>query len=622
MTGETRRLAAIVAADVAGYSRLMGADEEGTIAALRGHRAAVIEPKLAEFHGRIANTAGDSFLIEFSSAVDALRCAIDIQAGIAARNADIPEDRRLVLRIGINVGDVVANGDDLLGDGVNVAARLEALADSGGICLSRSARDQVRDRLDIALEDLGEIEVKNIARPVRAFRVAGLGSAASSAIPAKRPRAVYAALAVVLAAIAAGGIWWSQQERAVSTAADALSPDKPSIAVLPFSNVSGDEDQAYFADGITEDITTDLSKVAGLYVTSRSATLRYRDKDQDPKVIAAALRVRHILTGSVRRAGQKLRITASLMDTRTGGQLWAERFDRDTQDVFAIQDEIADRVVSRLSATLTGVTLNHAKRTYTPDVRAYDAYIRGRATRIPPTPANLAAALKLYRKAIEIDPKFSGGYAGASFVEVLLYSETRQTREEAAKHMQDALQLAQKAVELDPTFGPAWGSLAEARFRNGEFDAAVSAIERAVAVAPSDALMRARYGRILGHVDRAADGVAEIRRAIRMSPDNLPFAYFLGATLRADGQFEKAVEALLDHRRRLGGRIAPAPTAQLVAAYAQSGQTDKAASEAARLLERAKGYTVERAARTHNYKSAAQKRAFADALIKAGIPAS
>lgn len=319
MIGETRRLAAIVAADVAGYSRLMGADEEGTIAALRGHRQAVIEPKLAEFHGRIANTAGDSFLIEFSSAVDALRCAIDIQAGIAARNADVPEDRRLVLRIGINVGDVVANGDDLLGDGVNVAARLEALADSGGICLSRSARDQVRDRLDIALEDLGEIEVKNIARPVRAFRVAGLGSAAPSATPAKRPNAVYAVLAVVLAAIAAGGIWWSQQDRPVSTAADAVSPDKPSIAVLPFSNVSGDKDQAYFADGITEDITTDLSKVAGLYVTSRSATLRYRGKDQDPKVIAAALRVRHILTGSVRRAGQKLRITASLMDTRTGG---------------------------------------------------------------------------------------------------------------------------------------------------------------------------------------------------------------------------------------------------------------------------------------------------------------
>jgi adenylate cyclase len=256
VTGERRRLAAIVAADVAGYSRLMGADEEGTIAALRAHRADVIEPSLARFHGRIANTAGDSFLIEFASAVEALRCAIEIQQGIALRNENIPEDRQLVLRIGINVGDVVSNGDDLLGNGVNVAARLEALADSGGICISRSARDQVRDRIDIELEDLGEVEVKNIARPVRVFRVVGPGVTSKTQtrpVPLWRRFGIAAVLVVVLVG---AGLWWSQQSGVPHTklpTKSAENPDKKlSIAVLPFSNRSDDKDQAYFADGITE----------------------------------------------------------------------------------------------------------------------------------------------------------------------------------------------------------------------------------------------------------------------------------------------------------------------------------------------------------------------------------
>ena len=436
MTGERRRLAAIVAADVAGYSRLMGADEEGTIAALRAHRAEVIEPRLAEYHGRIANTAGDSFLIEFPSAVDALRCAIEIQDGIAERNAGIPEDRRLVLRIGINVGDVVTQGDDLLGDGVNVAARLEGLAEAGGICISRTARDQVRDRLDIALDDLGEVEVKNIARPVRVFRVSGVGGASPAAPLATKSARKFVVPAVVLLIAVLGGGWWlldsenrgNPQEMAQGT--NAAVPPGPaqssrgnaSIAVLPFANLSDDKAQAYFVDGITEDITTDLSKVKGLYVTSRSATLRYRDGGQDLKVVAAALGVRHILAGSVRRAGAKIRVTATLIDAKSGGQLWAERFDRGAQDIFAIQDEISGRVVAQLSAALKGVLLNTAKRTHTPNIEAYDLYIRARAKRIPPTPPNLKAALSDFEKAIEIDPKFAGGYAGASFARALIYA--------------------------------------------------------------------------------------------------------------------------------------------------------------------------------------------------------
>lgn len=624
MTGETRRLAAIVAADVAGYSRLMGADEEGTIAALRGHRQAVIEPKLDQFHGRIANTAGDSFLIEFPSAVDALRCAIDIQAGIAARNADIPEDRRLILRIGINVGDVVANGEDLLGDGVNVAARLEGLAESGGICLSRSARDQVRDRLDVALEDLGEVEVKNIARPVRVFRVAGVGSATPPAPSAKRPKAVYAMVAAVLVAAAAGGAWWSQQDRAPATTGPSITAEtrdtKPSIAVLPFTNRSDDKDQAYFADGISEDITTDLSKVAGLFVTSRSATLKYRDGAQDPKSVASALGVAHILTGSVRRAGSKIRITATLIDAKTGGQLWAERFDRDTQDVFAIQDEIAGRVVRQLSETLRGVSLQRVERTYTPNVEAYDLYMKGRAERIPPTPPNLKSALAKFEKAIEIDPKFAGGYAGASFARALIHAGWGGNTGAGNVQLEQALELGRKAVEIDPEFGPAWGSLAEAYFRKGRHDEALAAVRKAIEASPSDSLMRARYGRFLGYVRRSAEGIEQVREAMRMSPDSLPLLYFLALNYRAAGEFDKAIDALREHRKRLGGRILPAPTCQLIAALVQAGRIDEARAEAAGLLAKLPKYTSRQAARSHVYKAPEDMEQFVMALLDAGLP--
>jgi adenylate cyclase len=631
VTGERRRLAAIVAADVAGYSRLMGADEEGTIAALRAHRAEVIEPKLAQYHGRIANTAGDSFLIEFPSAVDALRCAIEIQDGIAERNAGIPEDRQLVLRIGINVGDVVSQGDDLLGDGVNVAARLEGLADSGGICISRSARDQVRDRLDIALEDLGEVEVKNIARPVRVFRVSGVGAAASPVPSASKPvRKIAVPAAIFLVAALGFGAWWQlgAGDRGKSDTGDAASVPRPvqtspgsaSIAVLPFANLSEDRAQAVFADGITEDITTDLSKVKGLYVTSRSATLRYRNGGQDPKVVAAALGVRHILAGSVRRAGAKIRITATLIDAKTGGQLWAERFDRGAQDIFAIQDEIAGRVVAQLSAALKGVLLNPAKRSHTPKIEAYDLYIQGRAKRIAPTSPNLKAALADFEKAIEIDPKFAGGYAGASFAHALIHAAWGGDKGPPDAQLDKALKIGQEAVKLDPSFGPAWGSLAEAYFRKGRHDDAIAAVKKAIEVSPSDSLMRARYGRFLGYVRRSAEGIKQVNEAMRMSPDSLPLLYFLAVNYRAAGEFDKEIEALKEHRRRLGGRILPAPTCQLIAAYIQAGQIEAARAEAQALLKILPKYTARQAARSHVYKIEEDMKQFTMALREAGLP--
>ncbi len=626
MTAGQRRLAAIVAADVAGFSRLVGENEEATIAALQSHRARIVDPSLLKHNGRIANTAGDSLLIEFSSAVDAVRWSIDMQKAIAVENAGVPDDRRILYRIGINVGDVVSHDDDLLGDGVNVAARLEALAEPGGICLSRSTRDQVRDRLDLDLHDLGEIEVKNIARPVRVFQV--LEDGVEMISPPRKTVVMrkHIAMAVIVAVVIAGAaIWWLPEPLPAGVAENGnrstQAQDQPSIAVLPFSNLSDDQSQSYFADGISEDITTDLSKVAGLNVTSRLATLQFRDGSEDPLAIAAELGVGHLLEGSVRRSGELVRITAKLINARTGEQMWAERFDRRTKDIFAIQDEISDRVVQQLSRTLEGVVLNRKARAYTPNVEAYDLYIRGRAQRIPPTPPNLKAAMQSFNKAIELDPKFAGGYAGASFVHVLIYSEPGTARQSSIDHLDTALQLARKAVELDPGFGPAWGSLAEAHFRRRDFDEALEAVQMAITLAPSDSLMRAFYGRFLGHVGRAEEGIAEVKSAMRMSPDSLPMLYFLGANYRSNGNFKLAIEALTEHRKRLGGRVLPAPTAQLIAAYVQAGMIEAARKEVVKLLKVAPDYAAGLSSRTSPYKNPEDEKLFLDALVKAGLPA-
>ena len=606
-----RRLAAIVAIDVAGYSRLMGADEDGTLAALKGHREATLP--LGQAHGgRIVGTAGDGELWEFPSVTQAVTCAIEVQALIAKRNAQIPDDRKMLLRIGINLGDVMIDEDDIFGDRVNVAARIEALAKPGGICVSRSVRDNVRDRLAIAFEDLDEVEVKNIARPVRVFRVLAEGEEASAPKKQAAPKWIYGATAaVVLILLAVGGGWWWSQPDTIPGA---------SIAILPFANLSGDKEQDYFADGIAEDITTDLSKVAGLRVTSRSATLRFRGSTADPRRIAADLKVGHILAGSVRRAGERVRITAKLIDGASGDQLWAERFDRETKNIFAIQDEIAERVVAALSQAIGSLSLNRAARAYTPDIEAYDLYIQGRAKRIPPTPGNLAAALAMFERAIRIDPTFAGGYAGAAFTHVLLSADSTILSDAPSDHIETALRQARKAVELDPGFGPGWGSLAEASSRKGLFDEVFEAIQNAMKAAPSDSLMRALYGRYLGLAGQPQEGIAQVKQAMAMSPDSLPMLFFLGINYRAAGDFEKAIEVLVEHRNRLGGRVLPGPTTQLIAAYVQAGRLPEARAEVNTLLGVAPHYATEIAAKTHVYKKAVDTKLFLDALRTAGLP--
>ena len=346
---EERRLAAILSADVVGYSRLMGADESGTLARLKTHRGEIIDPKIAEHHGRIAKLMGDGVLVEFASVVDAVQCATDIQRAMADRNADVAEERRIELRIGINVGDIIVDGDDIYGDGVNVAARLEGLAEPGGVCISRSTRDQVRDKLDLALKDMGEVEVKNIARPVRVFRIhiAEQGLAP----PPDSPR---------------------------TSAGRARTSDQQSIAVLPFENMSGDPEQEYFADGIAEDIITALSKVSGMFVIARNSSFTYKGQAVPVQKVSNALGVRHILEGSVRKAGNRVRITAQLVDGTSGGHLWAERYDRDLKDIFAVQDDVNQQIVSALEVELKAGEDKRLVEHETDDVVCYDFLLRGR----------------------------------------------------------------------------------------------------------------------------------------------------------------------------------------------------------------------------------------------------
>jgi TolB-like protein len=370
----TRRLAAILAADVAGYSRLMGADEEGTHERVQAHLRELVDPKIREHHGRVVKTTGDGMLAEFASVVDAVRCAGEIQRTMADRDLDLSEERRLRFRIGVNLGDVIADGGDIYGDGVNIAARLEGLAPRGGVCVSGSVRDHIGDRLPYAFEDMGEQRVKNIARSVRVYvwhpeGIADLPMTSGSSIPLRSPL---------------------------------ITAPRLSIVVLPFTNLSDDREQQYFADGITEDLTTDLSRLENMFVISRNTAFTYRNKPVDTKQIGRELGVRYLLEGSVRRSGNRIRVNAQLLDAATDAHLWTERFDRDTSDLFALQNEITSCLANALGVEL--IAAEAARRTEHAD--ALDYILRGRAARLRPNSRDVyAEAIRLFEHALALDPK-------------------------------------------------------------------------------------------------------------------------------------------------------------------------------------------------------------------------
>ena len=379
----TRRLAAILAADVAGYSRLMGADEEGTLAALKEIRRELADPKIKEHRGRIVKTTGDGLLLEFASVVDAVRCAVEVQREMAERNAEVPTEKRIQFRMGINLGDIIKDGRDIYGDGVNVAARLEALAAPGGICVSRVVRDQVRDKLDFAFEDLGEQQVKNIARPVRVYRVHELGAAAKSPLGPASPLLPL--------------------------------PDKPSIAVLPFANMSGDPEQEYFADGMVEEIITALSRIRWLFVIARNSSFTYKSQSVDVKQVGRELGARYVLEGSVRKSGNRVRITGQLIDAITGAHLWADRFDGSLEDVFDLQDKVAFNVAGVIEPALQAAETARSVNRPTNDLTAYDLYLRAYAIYLA-SRSRIPDALQILDQAIERDPEFGLARAFAALL--------------------------------------------------------------------------------------------------------------------------------------------------------------------------------------------------------------
>src|SRR5246500_3538150 len=380
-----RRLVAILAADVAGGSRLMGTDEEGTLERLKALRRELVDPKIAEHNGRIVKTTGDGILVEFASVVDAVRCAVAVQQAMPERNTGTAADNRIELRIGINLGDVIVEGDDLYGDGVNIAARIEALADAGGVFVSNTVHDHVRDRLPFAFEDLGEQQVKNIARPVRVYRVGPEGP-----FPNPPPQA---------------------GEGRVGTALPL--PDKPSIAVLPFANLSGDPEQEYFADGMVEEIITALSRIRWLFVIARNSSFTYKGQAIDVKQVGRELGVRYVLEGSVRRAAQRVRITAQLIDALSGTHLWADRFDGSLEDIFELQDTVAVSVAGVIEPTLQSAEMRRSSDRPTNDLTAYDLYLRAYPA-LWTSARQIPQALRLLEQAIARDPRYGPALAVAA----------------------------------------------------------------------------------------------------------------------------------------------------------------------------------------------------------------
>ncbi|UPT98991.1 hypothetical protein J4G48_0013475 [Bradyrhizobium barranii subsp. apii] len=410
-----RRLTAILAADVAGYSRLIGADEEGTLAQLKAFRKALVDPTIAKHRGRIVKTTGDGMLVEFASAVDATRCAVEVQRGMADENTEIPQAERIEFRIGIHLGDVIIDDNDIFGDGVNIAARLESIAVPGGISISRAVHDQVRDRINVCFDDKGEIALKNIARPVQVFAVSGAKESKTTVSPDSKP-----ALAL---------------------------PDKPSIAVLSFTNMSGDPEQDYFADGMAEDVITALSHFKALFVIARNSSFTYKGRAVDVKQIGRELGVRYVLEGSVRKVANRVRITGQLVDSATGAHLWADRFDGGLGDIFALQDQVTESVVGAIAPAVEKAEIERAKRKPTESLDAYALYLRGLAGfyQFANRQAN-DEALRLFNSAIELDPDFASAYGRAASCHV--YAKGEGWISNTANEIAEVTRLARRAVEL------------------------------------------------------------------------------------------------------------------------------------------------------------------------------
>jgi adenylate cyclase len=517
-----RRLAAIFAADVAGYSRLMSQDEAGTLRSLTAHRE-VMDRLIAEHGGRIANTAGDSVLAEFPSVVDAVQCAVAVQEQLGQANAGLPNERRLEFRIGVHVGDVMVRGADLLGDGINIAARLQSLAEPGGLWLSSKAYEEIEGKLPFSFEEKGEQEVKNITRPIRAYALAGLARAPSA-----------------------------QPMRTLPL------PDKPSIAVLPFTNLSGDPEQEYFADGVVEEIITALSRFPKLFVIARNSSFAYKGRATDVREVGRVLGVRYVLEGSVRKAGNRVRLTAQLIEAGSGAHLWADKFDGELGDIFTLQDEITEKVIGAIEPRIRTAEIEGATRRRPTSLTAYDLTLRALSAFYSMTREGLIHAEEYLTEALAFEPEYGSARSLAALV--LVHRVTQGWAVDPQKHMAQGLRLAREALDVDkddPDALAVMGLLIASTTESADEACAYS--DRSVAINPNSALAWSLRGWTYQHTHRDVIAIDSFLRAIRLSPFD-PMLYFtltgLGFAYLKTGQFEAAVDACL-RATRLNSHLSP-----------------------------------------------------------------
>ncbi len=585
-----RRLTTILATDVVGYSRLMAADEAGTLAALKTHRRELVAPKTDEYGGRTVKLMGDGTLMEFASVVDAVRFAVDVQRTMVVRNAAVPENRRIIYRMGINIGDIIVDGDDIYGDGVNVAARLEALSEPGGICVSRTVFNHVQGKVDTAFEDLGAREVKNIPKPVQVYRV--LLEDIADARPDFEARSEALAL-----------------------------PDKPSIAVLPIENMSGDPEQEYLADGISEDLITALSKIRWFFVIARGSNFTYKNRAVDVTQVAKDLGVRYVLEGSVRKGGNRVRITAQLIDATTGQHVWAERYDRELADIFALQDEMAQTIVALVEPELGAVERERAHRKPPENLDAWETYQRGLWLMWTFLEDDNAEARRLFRRAHELDPGFAAAYAHEAYAHfITVVMGWADTPDEA---LATGLMAANMALALDDKDPVAYFALGRVTMMRGEHDAAIAALETTLALNPSFAQAYHGLGFALALAGRLEEAVEMFDKAERLSPfDPLLWAFTithgLACILARDNKTALQLARQTLQIPRASGYW---PHAVLAAALAHLGQMDEARAAVTEALEAKPDLSLTYLEKTLPTKEPDGLEPYLDGLRKAGLPA-
>jgi adenylate cyclase len=581
--GVERKLAAILAADVVGYSRLMGEDEAGTLARLKSLRKELVQPKITGGHGRIVKLMGDGLLAEFPSVVEAVRCAVAIQQELAGREADIPDERRLKLRIGVNLGDIIGEGSDIYGDGVNVAARLESLAQPGGICISGKVYEEVGNKLPTAFEDLGEQHVKNIPELVRMYRWTG-----TSAAPTPAMAEAMGALPL---------------------------PDKPSIVVLPFDDMSDDAGDLFFADGITEDIITELSRFSSLFVIARNSAFTYKGRAVKPQEVRRDLGVRYIIEGSVRRSGDRVRVTVQLIDSETGSHVWADRYDREFGDIFDLHDELTQAIVATLPGRLLLAEEKRIRRKPPQQMAAYDYVLAGRIHHHRVTGEDNAEALRMLESAIQLDPNFAEAYAwkACTLGQALQFgfcADFAETEKEAFAAIDKALSLDENDVECHRL-------LCEVRMESRRLDQAKTHNELALAMNPNDPRIVAQRGELLTWLGRPEEGVAWIERAMRADPFGASGrAHLLGLTFYTARRYAEAIDA---YKKIVSPNYMN--LAEAAACHARIDDQAGATELATAALRLNPDFTVDQYMRTRTYHDPVDAEHLAEGLRAAGLPA-